>query len=601
MSAETVVTPARRLGTKTGSSLDVVKALIAEHLAAPREELVALDDAAWRILAADVTATRDHWPFGRAAMDGIAVLSADVAQATSEAPVKLELRGASYCGDAPLATEMRGCAVRIATGAPLPDACDAVIEQERVRWQDGAAVVAHAVPAGNNVYPPGEDVHAGELLMRAGTRLSGARIGLLAALGYAEVPVYRRPRVALLACGDELVEPGTAPAPGRVPDSNTHALAAELRALGAEAVRLGIVSDDPALLRERLCQALEADAVVTCGGLSVGERDFVRPVLRELGAEFIVEGVPLKPGSPFSFAVAEGRPVFALPGTPGACRVTFEIFVRPAILALSGAARCNARRTFVRLESDVATRAGRTRFLWARIERDARGLIAKPLEGQGSATLRSASDAQALIALSPAQAFVAAGTDVDAWLLDEEFDPGRQRGVRAALAIVGARNAGKTTLLERLIPLLAERGLRVGVIKHHGHFERLDDDGKDTARASAAGAAMTILAGRSGFVARTPFEREPPLAELFAAMTGVDLVLVEGYASSPLPKILVHRNGVANDRDVADPPLFALVGDGDGCPGGVPRFDWDNLSALRDHLLTSFALARAPLREGYGP
>jgi molybdopterin-guanine dinucleotide biosynthesis protein MobB len=268
------------------------------------------------------------------------------------------------------------------------------------------------------------------------------------------------------------------------------------------------------------------------------------------------------------------------------------------MLALMGARRCERRRTLVRLERDIATRAGRTRFLWARIERDDRGLVAKPLEHQGSATLRSASDAQALIALAPEQAFVPAGTDVEAWLLDDGHDPGKRRGVRAALALVGARNAGKTTLLEQLIPLLAERGVRVGVIKHHGHLEALDEAGKDTARAGAAGAAMTILAGRPGYITRMPCAQEPPLAELLAAMSGVDLVLVEGYASSRLPKILVRRRGSASDRTPAEPPFFALVGDGDGDePSDVPCYAWDNLPALRDRLLARFALARATFRE----
>ncbi len=550
-------------------------------------ENVPLDDALARVLAHDITAESNYWPFARAAMDGIAVRAADVGRASPERPVRLHLNGAVYCGDAPAFSPPAGCAARIATGAPLPANCDAVIPSEALQWDGGDAVVVRPVAGGKHVFPAGEDARAGETILHAGTRLHGAQIGLLAALGHAAVPVTRRPRIAIMACGDELVEPGTDLGPGKVHDSNTHALAAELRTLGAEAVRLGIASDDPQHLECLLERARHADAVITCGGLSVGERDFARAALRNVGVEFLFEGVPMKPGHPACFGRWEGRPVFALPGTPSACRVAFEVLVRPAVLAMIGDRQIHRPRALVRLACDLQLPPGRSRFLWARLGADGYGTIAQPLVDQGSATIRSPSEAQALLALGPAQSMLCAGTFVQAWLLDEAGGDVGRRGPRAAVGIVGARNAGKTRLVERLIAACALRGVRVGLVKHHGHMERLDEHGKDTGRALQAGAAATILTGARGLIYRTPRAGDPSIAEALACMPDADLALVEGYASSELPKLLVRRAGYATDRAEPKGPIVAVVGEG-SAPEGVPFFGWDAIDALAEHLVSRF-------------
>ena len=548
-------------------------------------ESVPLDDALGRVLAADMIAESDYWPFARSAMDGIAVHAADVIDAALERPVRLCLAGATYCGDAPPRGIRAGYAARIATGAPLPQGCDAVIPAEIVQWDGDGVVVWRPVASGKHVYPAGEDARAGETVLRAGTRLQGAQIGVLAALGHAEVSVVRRPRIALVACGDELVEPGAGLRSGKVHDSNTHALAAELRTLGAEVTRLGIASDDPLQLELLLEQARDADAVITCGGLSVGERDFTRTALRNVGVQLLFEGVPMKPGHPTSFGGWGGRPVFALPGTPGACRVAFEVLVRPAIAVLMGLREIRRPSTLVRLAQDLEVHAGRARFLWARLYADEHGLTAEPLVDQGSATIRSPSEAQALLALEPAQGFLPAGTVAQAWLLDGAEAATRRRGPRVAVGLVGARNAGKTLLVERLTAAFARRGLRVGVIKHHGHMERLDERGKDTDRALTAGAAETVLTGASGLVHRVPSAGEPSIADALARMAGVDLALVEGYSASALPKLLVRREGYVTDRAEPAGPIVAVVGEGPDIEG-VPFFGWDAIDALADHLIS---------------
>ncbi|TAM57536.1 molybdopterin-guanine dinucleotide biosynthesis protein B [bacterium] len=568
--------------------------LVLESLAVLPSEDVPLDAASARVLATDVTAERDYWPFARAAMDGIAVRAADLAGATPERPVRLLLDGAAYCGDAPSSGPSAGCAARIATGAPLPTGCDAVVPNECVQWDGDSVAVLRPVASAKHVFPAGEDARAGETVLRAGSRLSGAQIGLLAALGHVRVAVVRRPRVAIVACGDELVPAGTGLTPGKVHDSNTPALAAELRALGADVVRLGIAPDDPLRLEQLLRRARTADAVITCGGLSVGERDFARAALRNVGVTLVFAGVSMKPGHPASFGLWEGRPVFALPGTPSACRVAFEVLVRPAILTLLGDRHIHRPHALVRLARDLQLQAGRSRLLWARLSSDAYGAIVEPLVDQGSATIRSPSDAQALLLLGPTQSTLPAGTFVQTWVLDESYAGLLRRGPRAVVSVVGARNAGKTRLIELLIEACARHGVRIGVVKHHGHMLHLDEPGKDTDRALRAGAAGAVLTGARGLVCRAPRAGEPGIAEALACMPSADLVLVEGYASSGLPKLLVRRVGYATDRPEPAGPILAVVGEGPA-PEGTPFFAWEAIDALAEHLIAR--IPDAPLRQ----
>jgi molybdopterin molybdotransferase len=578
-------------------SLGAAKAAVLAKILPKAAQNVALDDAGGRILTQDVHAASDYWPFSRAAMDGVAVRAHDVADASPDAPTRLPVLGAAYCGAAPQELTCGQAAIRIATGAAIPPGCDAVIPQELLVYDDGDILVQRPVRAGKHIFPAGEDMHAGERVLRAGTRLQGGEIGMLAALGYAAVPVHVRPRVAILACGDELREPGALLTPGRVFDSNSYALNAELRALGCESRRIGIADDDPLRLLVLLKAALEGtDAVVTCGGLSVGERDYIRPALRELGATFVFEGVPMKPGHPFAFALYEDRPVFALPGTPGACRVAFEFFVRPALRAMQGEAQ--ASETAVRLSSTVHSRPGRTRMLWARLHHCSDGLVAEPLDDQSSATLRSAADAHALLRIEPHESDLLAGIEVPALILTPERVPGTRRCLAAVLGVVGARNAGKTTLIEQMIPVFAARGIRIAVVKHHGHLTELDEPGKDSARAAAAGAVTTILAGPAGTVARTPACGPPSLEEILRSLSGVDLVLVEGFSDAALPKLRVERHGChADDRHAAIGPFLALVGSGKS--EDAPRFAADAIGPLVDYLAVRLFGSRFSAQKGH--
>jgi molybdenum cofactor synthesis domain-containing protein len=372
--------------------------------------------------------------------------------------------------------------------------------------------------------------------------------------------------VAVVACGDELVEPGEVRGGGRVTDSNSLMLVAEIDELGARGVRCGIVRDDPHAVRAALDRAAAADAVVICGGLSVGERDYVRASLQALDARFAFEGAPIAPGHPVTVAFVRGVPVFALPGTPGACRIAFEACVRPALLSMLGATRLERPRVWARLTQRLDVRPGRTRFMWARAGRGGGGFTVTPLLDQGTATIRSASDADALIVLPPSVASLEAGLAVETWLLTEETGADDVSDMpRAAVAVVGPRNAGKTTLVERLIPALAARGVR-------------------------AGAAVTLLTGALGYVERRAVAGFG-LEDALAALRGVDLAIVEGYADSALAKILVVRTGISGDRAPAAPPIVAIVGDvASEAPGGgrTPAFAWNEIERLADYLISRY-------------
>jgi len=364
-------------------------------------ERLSLAGAAGRYLAEPLLARRAAPPFTCSAMDGYAVRAADV-----PGPVELPVAGAVYAGDLP-GRLRAGEAVRIFTGAPLPDGADAVVREESVVLADGRARFRHAASLGENVRPAGEDVAAGAEALPAGARLGPRQMGLAAAVDAVEAVVHRKLRVALLSTGDELVK-------GRTPDSNGMVLSGLLRDVGADVERRA-VGDELAAIQGALSEVLAtSDAVVTIGGVSIGERDHVPAALERLGAEVRVHGVPMKPGKPFLFAVAGATPVFGLPGSPSACLVAFEVFVRPALLRRSGATRIHRAEVPLRLAESATGRPGRDRFLWAALD----GGRARPL-GRDAAQVRGPALAQALVRIPADQGDVAAGDVVEAWLLGD--------------------------------------------------------------------------------------------------------------------------------------------------------------------------------------
>ncbi len=391
-------------GFAASNNLERFRETVMSRIAPLPSERLPLAQAAGRWLAEPARARRAAPPFTCSAMDGYALRAGDV-----PGPVALPVVQTLYAGDLPDRPLAPGEAARIFTGAPLPPGADTVVREEATRREGDRVLFHEAAKLGDNMRHAGEDVPAGGLALEAGTRLGARQLALCAAVGADEVAVVLRPRVAVIATGDEVVR-------GRTPNSNGMAVASLLRELGAE-VAERVVGDEVEAVAGALRQALaEADVALTIAGVSVGERDHVPAALEKLGAEVLVHGVPMKPGKPFLFARAGAQSVFGLPGSPSACLVAFEVFARPALLRLSGAARTRRRALALPLAEPLSGRAGRARFVWARVEDDGR---VRPI-GRDAAQTRGPALADALLHVPEGRGEMAAGDPVEAWLLEED-------------------------------------------------------------------------------------------------------------------------------------------------------------------------------------
>ncbi len=557
-------TPSEGRELPAAASVEQARAQILAAVPRLPSEQVPLAEAAGRVLAVDIVAPRDLWPFPRAAMDGFALRAQDVAAASAARPVALRIIGAGFAGSAGAPRLEAGTAVRVATGAPVPEGADAVVPVEDVEVQADTVWVRLAVPAGRHIFPAGEDARAGEVVLAAGTTLRGGHLGLLASLGAVAVEVVRRARVAILAVGDELVEAGSALRPGQVAESNSYALAAEVASAGGIPLRLGIARDDLGDLTSRIRTGLQADVLIVTAGMSVGERDLVKEAMRRAGVDLLFWRVPMKPGRPAAFGLAGRTAVFGLPGTPGAAMVAFEELVRPALRAMMGGAPSRPSLP-ARLEAPLRVRPGRARYLWGRVWVSSGGLCVAPLRGQGTATLRSISDANALIRIPPEVADLRRGDTVQVQLLGEPEIRAEQAGV-PVVAVVGAKGAGKTFLIERLLPELRRRGYRVAVIKHDVHGFEIDREGTDTWRFARAGADAVAISGPGKVAVVRATDGEASLQQVEELVGAADLILLEGYSREPVPKVEVRRAAVRSDRPPPAGPMLAVVADlpGDG-------------------------------------
>jgi len=385
-------------------SIDAALELVLGHVRPLDPEPVVTAGASGRVLALDARAAVDLPPFASSAMDGYAVRAADT-------PGELTVLGQSAAGRPsgdPLAP---GSAAVISTGAVVPAGADAVVPIERTTLA-GSTVSVEGVAPGAHVRPRGGDAHAGDVVAEAGARLGPPQIAALAAAGVAAVSCARRPRVVLLATGSELRAPGEPLRPGEIYESNTILLAAQAASAGATAGVLAPVEDDPAKTREALERALAADVVITSGGVSVGPHDLVRASLAALGVEEVFWRVAVRPGKPVAFSVRGRTLVFGLPGNPVSALVGFELFVRPALLALQGAREPGPAYLPARLAVAVQRNAGRDELLRARVRMDGEGAVVAPLGGQESHMIVRAASAAALVLVPHGSGELPAGTRV---------------------------------------------------------------------------------------------------------------------------------------------------------------------------------------------
>ena len=380
------------------------------------EEEVALPEAAGRYLSRDVTARLDSPPFDNSAMDGYAVFAEDVVAASTSDPARLRVHGESRAGgEAPSLLE-RGTACRIFTGAPMPPGADAVVIQEDTRRQRDEVEVLEASHAGRHVRTRGGDVRAGSTLLRAGDRVRAGEIGLLASQNIDRVHVFGRPTVALLSTGDELRPLGADLPPGTIVNSNLYALTQMLLDLGVVPIALPAAPDRLPDIEGALRKALEADVVISMGGVSVGEYDLVHEAFANLGIELGFWKVRIKPGKPLAFASYEGKPVIGLPGNPISAMVTFEVLVAPCLRKMLGDPEPHPQPVAARLREGYRRRPGRVEIARALATREGDDLVVTLNTRQGSGSLTSFVGVNALVILPADRAELAAGERVDAIL-----------------------------------------------------------------------------------------------------------------------------------------------------------------------------------------
>lgn len=391
-------------------SFEQARQVILENCSTVGVEQVSLLDAVGRVLAQDVAAPWDMPLWDNSAMDGYAVRSDDCGQT----PCTLKVTGYIPAGAVADGFSVEpGCAVRIMTGAPTPAGCDAVVPVEET--DDGQEVVTLGQPVkkGQHIRVRGEDVAAGVVFVRAGTIVRPPEVNILANFGKALVAVYRRPVVAILSTGDELVELGRTPGAGEIVNSNALSLAAAVMETGCIPRIIGIARDTMESHREKLGEGLKADVLITSAGVSAGDRDLVRDVLSELGAEQRFWKVAIKPGGPTAFATYGTTPVFSLPGNPVSTMITFEEFVRPALLKMLGQQRVLRPLFKAVLREPVKKMPGKVQIIRLRLENVDGRWFASSAGNQQTAILKTMVDAQALAVLPAENSSYAAGDEVD--------------------------------------------------------------------------------------------------------------------------------------------------------------------------------------------
>jgi molybdopterin molybdotransferase len=377
-------------------------------------ERVGLFDAVGRVLAEDVRSLRDVPGYANSAMDGYAVRHEDLARL----PARLEIAGTAAAGAESIPDVLPRTAVKIMTGGAVPTGADSVIRVEDTRQDGDHVVIEVAGSRGSHIRFPGEDVRAGDTVLRRGRRLTAADVGVASSVGTTLLLVHRRARVAIVSTGNELVEADQPVARGQVVNSNAYALAAAVVEAGAIPVPLAIAKDTPEDIRNAFVEAARTDAIVSTGGVSVGDYDYVKSVMDEIGVERLFWKVAQKPGKPLTFGMLAGRPYFGLPGNPVSALVCFYLYTRPALRRMMGSAAPHLPTVTAVLAHDLKKSAGLTEFVRCRLESADGGLVVTSTGTQSSGVLTSMSLADGLIVASAAESLLKSGTTVPVILLD---------------------------------------------------------------------------------------------------------------------------------------------------------------------------------------
>ena len=391
-------------------SFEEARSIILDNVTTVGTERIHLLKATGRVLAEDSVAPWDLPLWDNSAMDGYAVRAGDCLTV----PCELRVTGFLPAGAKVDGISIEpGCAVRIMTGAPVPPGCDAVVPVEETDNGQGVVTLLAPVAKGQHFRCRAEDVAAGVVFVRRGTTIRPPQVNMLAGFGMALVPVFRRPVVAILSTGDELVELGCTPGPGEIINSNTLSLAAAVQEAGCIPRIIGIARDNRGSHLEKLGEGLKADVLITSAGVSAGDCDLVRDILEELGAKQLFWKVGIKPGGPTAFAMFGPTPVFSLPGNPVSTMITFEEFVRPALLRMQGQRQVLRPLFKAVLREELKKKPGKVQIVRLRLEKENGTWYATSAGNQQTAILKTMVDAQAIAVLPAKSTRFAAGDEVD--------------------------------------------------------------------------------------------------------------------------------------------------------------------------------------------
>lgn len=408
-------------------SLDEARRILQERFSAKPvgTEHVRLSQAYDRVLAKDTVAHTDVPPFNRATVDGYAVKAKDTFGADETKPIALKICGSINVGEVPHIAVEDGSAAEIATGAPIPEGTDAVIMFEYTIRKDAKVALYRPVSKGENVMKAGSDIKKGDMILKKGQTLSSWEIGVLAALGIAKVEVYKRPKVAIISTGPEIVELGKPLPSGKIYDINAHTLNAAVLECGGQPLNFGIVPDEADKLKTAIRKALSsADVVITSGGVSAGPRDLIPEILSQLGEPgIIIDGMAVKPGKPTTIAIVDRKPVFALPGHPTSSLLMFHILVRPIIVKMAGKTEEPLPFVEVIVGARIFSEKGRRTFIMVNLSRDKTGkTLVSPVATGLSGAITTLTKADGFIELPESQQFINAGENVKVYLLKRVLD-----------------------------------------------------------------------------------------------------------------------------------------------------------------------------------
>jgi molybdopterin molybdotransferase len=561
-------------------------------------------DCLGQVLAEDVYSTIDIPPLDNSAMDGYALRAKDTRGASESSPRYLVVVGEVAAGSMPAQEIKPGTAIRIMTGAPLPEGADAVVrfeDTDEVNRKLSGGDLSHIgilsqVKKGADVRGRGEDIAEGDLILKKGKVLRPQEIGVLASLGLSTALVIRRPIVVILATGDELIGVDQPLAPGKIHDSNNYTIAAEVSHYGGIPKILGVGRDSVQSLTKKIYEGLDADMLITSGGVSKGDYDIVKDVLAEHG-EVGFWTVCMRPGKPLAFGVIKktegGRekkvPHLGLPGNPVSAMVTFEQFARPAILKMMGKGILAKPTIRAIIEDDVVDTDGRRLFARVSVTRRGGQYYASVTGPQGSGILTSMVKANGLAIIPEGSEGVKAGDMVEVQMLDWGEEQGDVKKL-PVVSIVGKSQSGKTVLMEQLIAEFKRRGYKVAALKHGRGGMEIDQPGKDSWRFAQAGSDAVLISSPDKLAFIKSVDHDLGIEEILPTFgPEFDLVLVEGFKKSKLPKIEVHRKGLGDDLLCSLEELSAIVTDG-SLYTDIPQLPWGDIVAVADFIEKNFVL-----------